>query len=136
MKVVARRNVELGGSNNYSNGNNSYMNNMQMPMNNNYQMDNFNMESANLPMKNNMNYSNNNNYSNESGISAGTSRGNGYTYEYMLDNGQVVTNEQAYQLALDGQLEGVMASHNKGTKYIRGIGDGREGNDMNDLPSF
>lgn len=72
---------------------------------------------------------NNNNQDNEY-------RGNGYAYEYKLDNGDIVNNEQAYELALNGQLDGVMASHNKGTKYIRTIGDGKDGNDLNDLPNF
>ena len=63
-------------------------------------------------------------------------RGNGYTYEYKLDNGDVVTSAQAYDMALNGELEGVIASHNGSTKYIRTIGDGKDGNDLNDLPSF
>lgn len=50
--------------------------------------------------------------------SNGDSRGNGYSFEYKLDDGSVVSNEQAYEMALNGQIEGVLASHNGGTKYI------------------
>lgn len=64
------------------------------------------------------------------------SRGNGYSYEYKLDNGTVVTNEQAYEMALRGELDGILASHNGSTKYIRSIGDGKDGNDLDDLPKF
>lgn len=59
-----------------------------------------------------------------------------YTHEYLLDNGQIVTTEQAYDLASQGLLEGVGCAVNKGTKYIRSINDGNPNNNLQDLPEF
>lgn len=59
-----------------------------------------------------------------------------YTHEYLLDNGQIVTTEQAYDLAMKGLIEGVSCSSNKGTKYIRSVGDGNMKNNLDDLPEF
>lgn len=59
-----------------------------------------------------------------------------YTHEYLLDNGQIVTTEQAYDLAMQGLIEGVSCSSNKGTKYIRSVGDGNMKNNLDDLPEF
>lgn len=73
---------------------------------------------------------------NQNNNSGNDSRGNGYSFEYKLDDGSVVSNEQAYEMALNGQIEGVLASHNGDTKYIRSIPDGKDGNDLNDLPQF
>ena len=55
---------------------------------------------------------------------------------FKLDNGQVVTDEEAYDLAKEGKLEGVVASTNKNNKYIRTIPDGDVSNNLDNLPTF
>ena len=60
----------------------------------------------------------------------------GYTHEYLLDNGQIINTTQAYDMAKRGEIEGVMCSSNKGTKYIRMVGDGNMYNNLDDLPEF
>lgn len=55
---------------------------------------------------------------------------------FKLDNGQEVTDEQAYDMAKSGQLEGVVGATRKGNKYIRGINDGDNYNNLDNLPSF
>lgn len=59
-----------------------------------------------------------------------------YTHEYLLDNGQIINTAQAYDMAKQGYIEGVTCSTNKGTKYIRMIGDGNMHNNLDDLPEF
>lgn len=68
--------------------------------------------------------------------SNGSERGDGYSYEYKLDNGEIISNEQAYEMALNNQIEGIIASHNKDTKYIKAYGDGNIKNNLDDLPEF
>lgn len=60
----------------------------------------------------------------------------GYTHEYLLENGQIINTTQAYDMAAQGLIEGVMCSSNRGTKYIRMIGDGNVYNNLDDLPEF
>lgn len=59
-----------------------------------------------------------------------------YTHEYLLDNGQIINVEQAYDMAKQGLIEGVTASTNQGVKYIRSVGDGDKTNNLVDLPEF
>lgn len=61
----------------------------------------------------------------------------GYTNQlFKLDNGQVITDEQAYDLASQGKLEGVLPVTNKGNKYVRAIADGNPDNNIDNLPTF
>jgi hypothetical protein len=55
---------------------------------------------------------------------------------FKLDNGQVITDEEAYDLAKEGKLEGVVASTNKNNKYVRTIPDGDPSNNLDNLPTF
>lgn len=63
-------------------------------------------------------------------------RRTGWNYEYLLDNGQIVNTEQAYDMAMQGLLENIQCSTNKGVKYIKSLPDGNPDNDLQDLPSF
>lgn len=63
-------------------------------------------------------------------------RRTGWAYEYLLDNGQVITTEQAYDMAMQGLLENIQCSTNKGVKYVRSMPDGNPDNDLQDLPTF
>lgn len=55
---------------------------------------------------------------------------------FKLDNGQEITDEQAYDMAKSGQLEGVVGATRKGNKYVRAINDGNDSNNLDNLPSF
>lgn len=55
---------------------------------------------------------------------------------FKLDNGEILDVEQAYQYAEDGKLEGVVAADRNGTKYIRGVNDGDDSNNLDNLPTF
>lgn len=59
-----------------------------------------------------------------------------YIQEYLLEDGRVINSDQAYDMAKNGQLEGVIASTNQGTKYIRSYADGNKTNNLSDLPTF
>jgi len=69
-------------------------------------------------------------------IRRGDSSTNYSNQMFKLDNGQEITDEQAYDMAKSGQLEGVVASTNKGNKYVRNINDGNNSNNLDNLPSF
>jgi hypothetical protein len=61
----------------------------------------------------------------------------GYTNQlFKLDNGQIITDEEAYDWAKEGKLEGVVAVTNKGNKYVRGVADGDPNNNIDSLPTF
>ena len=64
------------------------------------------------------------------------SRGNGYQFEYLLADGRVVSNDEAWELANAGKLRNTIGSHNKDRKYIRRVGDGVRENNLGNLPGF
>ena len=55
---------------------------------------------------------------------------------FKLDNGEILNVDQAYQYAKDGKLEGIVAADRNGTKYIRGVNDGDDNNNLDNLPTF
>ena len=57
-------------------------------------------------------------------------------YEYKLDDNNIIGEEEAYQMALEGKLEGITYSYNDNTKYIKAINDGNKNNNLDDLPEF
>ena len=63
-------------------------------------------------------------------------RGNGYQFEYLLADGRVVSNDEAWELANAGKLRNIIGSHNKSRKYIRRLGDGVRANNLGNLPGF
>ena len=63
-------------------------------------------------------------------------RGNGYQFEYLLADGRVVSNDEAWELANAGKLKNIIGSHNKDRKYIRRVGDGVRENNLGNLPGF
>lgn len=113
---------------NYQNNqsqNNQYQNNQ--PQNNQY--------SSSQAMNNQQDTNSNMNATSSSERRSPSSR-TGYTHEYLLENGQIVNTTQAYDMASQGLIDGVMCSSNKGTKYIRMVGDGNVYNNLDDLPEF
>ena len=63
-------------------------------------------------------------------------RGNGYQFEYLLADGRIVSNDEAWDLANAGKLRSIIGSHNKSRKYIRRVGDGVRANNLGNLPGF
>ena len=55
---------------------------------------------------------------------------------FKLDNGEILDVEQAYEYAKDGKLDGIVATDRNGTKYIRGVNDGEDNNNLDNLPTF
>lgn len=55
---------------------------------------------------------------------------------FKLDNGEILDLEQAYNYAKDGKIEGVVAAEREGTKYLRGVNDGDDSNNLDSLPTF
>lgn len=55
---------------------------------------------------------------------------------FKLDNGEILDLEQAYNYAKDGKIEGVVAADREGTKYLRGVNDGDNSNNLDSLPTF
>lgn len=69
-------------------------------------------------------------------VKKGTVDGHEVNEQFKLDNGEVIDVETAYQYAQDGKLEGVVAAEREGTKYVRGINDGDDNNNLDTLPTF
>lgn len=69
-------------------------------------------------------------------VKKGTVDGHEVNEQFKLDNGEVIDVETAYQYAKDGKLEGVVAADREGTKYVRGINDGDDNNNLDSLPTF
>lgn len=56
---------------------------------------------------------------------------------YKLDNGDVLSREQAISLAKEGGLKGVSVSTSrKGEEYLRSLPDDDESNNLKNLPSI
>jgi len=69
-------------------------------------------------------------------VKKGTVDGHEVNEAFKLDNGEVIDVETAYQYAKDGKLDGVAAVDREGTKYVRGVNDGEEDNNLDSLPTF
>ncbi len=55
---------------------------------------------------------------------------------YELSNGNVVSKDEAIQMAKSGQIEGVAVALNKGNEYLRSLPDGTENNNLSNLPTL
>lgn len=61
----------------------------------------------------------------------------GEIFEYRLDNGQIVKKEDAVRLAEEGQISGVVVGvSKKGEKYLKGMPDGDQSNNLDTLPEI
>lgn len=62
---------------------------------------------------------------------------NGVTTAVKLDDGQELTVAQAVNLCENGLLPGFNVGYSKfGEAYLRGIGDGDQSNNLDNLPTF
>lgn len=69
-------------------------------------------------------------------VKKGQNDGHEVNVAFKLDNGEILDVEQAYSYAQEGKLEGVVAAEREGTKYIRGVNDGDDNNNLDNLPTF
>ena len=54
---------------------------------------------------------------------------------YQLSDNSIVKKQQAVDMAKQGQIAGVGIAHRGGTEYLKSIPDGRENNNLGNLPS-
>lgn len=54
---------------------------------------------------------------------------------YQLSDNSIVEKQQAVDLAKQGQIAGVGIAHRGDTEYLKSIPDGRENNNLGNLPS-
>lgn len=55
---------------------------------------------------------------------------------YQMENGSILTKEEALQSARQGGILGVGIAHNKGTEYLKSLPDDTESNNLDNLPSI
>lgn len=55
---------------------------------------------------------------------------------YQLSDGQILSKEQGVALAKQGGIRGVGISERKGREYLKSLPDGREQNNLGNLPSI
>lgn len=60
----------------------------------------------------------------------------GEIMEVKLDNGTVMSRDQAVMAAERGEIEDVIPAYRDGTSYLRSVGDGDPSNNLKNLPSF
>lgn len=66
-------------------------------------------------------------------IEAIIKQGNNIT-GYKLSGGDIITKEEGVSLAKNGKIAGVGVATNKGTEYLRSLADGKENNNLANLP--
>ena len=54
---------------------------------------------------------------------------------YQLSDSSIVENQQAVNMAKQGQIAGVGIAHRGDTEYLKSIPDGSENNNLSNLPS-
>lgn len=56
---------------------------------------------------------------------------------FKLDDGSIVSKQRATQLAEAGVIQGYVIGHSKlGEDYLRGLPDGKDNNNLQELPKF
>ena len=54
---------------------------------------------------------------------------------YQLSDGQTVSKEEGVAMAKNGDIQGVGVAHRKGSEYLKALPDGKEDNNLGNLPS-
>lgn len=55
---------------------------------------------------------------------------------YQLESGKILSRDEGVALAKDGGIQGVGVAENKGTEYLKSLPDGKEDNNLGNLPSI
>lgn len=54
---------------------------------------------------------------------------------YKLSDGRIITRDEGVELARQGDISGVGIATNRGTEYLKSLPDGKEDNNLGNLPS-
>lgn len=54
---------------------------------------------------------------------------------YQLSNGQMVSKQEGVDMAKNGEIQGVGVAHRKDSEYLKALPDGKENNNLGNLPS-
>lgn len=54
---------------------------------------------------------------------------------YQLSDGQIVSKQEGVDMAKNGEIQGVGVAHRKDSEYLKALPDGRENNNLGNLPS-
>ena len=54
---------------------------------------------------------------------------------YQLSNGQMVSKQEGVDMAKNGEIQGVGVAHRKDSEYLKALPDGKEDNNLGNLPS-
>ena len=55
---------------------------------------------------------------------------------YQLSNGRTITKQEGVELAKSGDIRGVAVAVRNGSEYLRSLPDGKEDNNLGNLPSI
>lgn len=55
---------------------------------------------------------------------------------YQLSDGSIVSKEEGVAMAKNGEIQGVGVAHRKDSEYLKSLPDGKENNNLNNLPSI
>ncbi len=66
----------------------------------------------------------------------GLVKSSGRVTGYQLSDGSKVSKQEGVDLAKGGGIKGVGIAHRKDTEYLKSLPDGKEGNNLNNLPSI
>lgn len=69
-------------------------------------------------------------------VKKGQQDGHEINVAFKLDTGEILNLDQAYEYAKEGKIDGVAAVDREGSKYLRGVNDGDESNNLDSLPTF
>ena len=54
---------------------------------------------------------------------------------YRLSDGQMVSKQEGVDMAKNGEIQGVGVAHRKDSEYLKALPDGKEDNNLGNLPS-
>lgn len=54
---------------------------------------------------------------------------------YQLSDGQIVSKEEGVAMAKSGDIQGVGVAHRNASEYLKALPDGKENNNLSNLPS-
>ena len=66
----------------------------------------------------------------------GLVKSNGKISGYQLSDGNIVSKEEGISLAKAGDIKGVGIAHRKDSEYLKSLPDGKERNNLSNLPSI
>lgn len=65
----------------------------------------------------------------------GLVKSSGKVTGYQLSDGSTVSKQEGVTLAKEGEINGVGIAHRQGTEYLKTLPDGKESNNLTNLPS-